>query len=143
LLTTAFEAASVECGEGQTILMARDIDQSALYGLLDRLRDFNLELVSLHEVPGGDRADSRRSSPRNGDRGGGRGGDDDPHRRSPNFSLAGSGSRGGRGQRPGYSPPALRAPYRLESGRALPASRGGRVGAAKWQSLPAPGSPAG
>jgi hypothetical protein len=40
----------VEPGEGSTVLVGTLRDQAELYGLVDRLRDFGLELVRLEEV---------------------------------------------------------------------------------------------
>jgi hypothetical protein len=40
----------VEPGDGTTALVGEVKDQAALYGLLNRLRDFGLELVELEEV---------------------------------------------------------------------------------------------
>jgi hypothetical protein len=36
--------------DGQTMLRADLVDQSQLYGLLNRLRDFGIELVSVNPV---------------------------------------------------------------------------------------------
>ena len=36
---------------GQTTLRAELADQSALYGLLNRLRDFGIELISVNRAP--------------------------------------------------------------------------------------------
>jgi hypothetical protein len=52
LLSEAFDNVSVERHNGQTILATGLIDECALYGLLDRLRDFAIELVSLAEIRG-------------------------------------------------------------------------------------------
>jgi hypothetical protein len=40
---------TLEPGVGETALVGR-LDQSQLYGLLDRLRDFGLELIRIEEV---------------------------------------------------------------------------------------------
>jgi hypothetical protein len=53
LLSTAFENVTVQPGQGETLLVTGHIDESALYGLLDRLRDFNVELVCLQDSAGG------------------------------------------------------------------------------------------
>ena len=45
----AFEGVTLEPGVGETALVGR-LDQSQLYGLLDRLRDFGLELVRVEEI---------------------------------------------------------------------------------------------
>ncbi|MDQ3858594.1 MAG: hypothetical protein M3327_09145 [Actinomycetota bacterium] len=44
---SAFEGMTLEAEAGETVLSAEIQDQSALYGLLNRLRDFGLELVSV------------------------------------------------------------------------------------------------
>ena len=49
-LASAFEGMRVEPGEGSTVLVGTLRDQAELYGLVDRLRDFGLELVRLEEV---------------------------------------------------------------------------------------------
>jgi hypothetical protein len=54
LLSDALEPVRVERGDGQTILTTACIDECALYGMLDRLRDFNIELVCLAELPAGE-----------------------------------------------------------------------------------------
>ena len=43
----AFDGMTLEAEGGHTVLAGAIEDQSALYGLLDRLRDFGLELVSV------------------------------------------------------------------------------------------------
>ena len=42
----------LEPRQGETRLQADLADQSQLYGLLNRLRDFGIELVSVNAVPG-------------------------------------------------------------------------------------------
>ena len=49
-LTSAFEGVRVEPGAGTTALVAKMQDQSELFGLLNRLRDFGLDLVRVEEV---------------------------------------------------------------------------------------------
>ena len=44
----AFEGARVEAHDGRTMLRADLVDQAQLYGLLNRLRDFGIELVSVN-----------------------------------------------------------------------------------------------
>ena len=44
----AFEGVRLEPLPGQTALVADVVDETALYGLLDRLRDLNIELVSVN-----------------------------------------------------------------------------------------------
>jgi hypothetical protein len=46
----AFEGMSLETGSGVTILFGDIRDQAHLYGVLDRIRDFGLELLSVEEV---------------------------------------------------------------------------------------------
>jgi hypothetical protein len=49
-LASAFDDMRVEPGEGTTVLVGDVQDQAALYGLLNRLRDFGLDLVQVEEV---------------------------------------------------------------------------------------------
>jgi hypothetical protein len=49
-LASAFEGMRVEPGEGSTVLVGTLRDPAELYGLVDQLRDFGLELVRLEEV---------------------------------------------------------------------------------------------
>jgi hypothetical protein len=49
---SAFDGVTLEPRTGETILRADLADQSQLYGLLNRLRDFGIELVSVNAVPG-------------------------------------------------------------------------------------------
>ena len=44
---SAFEGMALEHGPNQTVLTGDVRDQAQLYGLLDRLRDFGIELVSV------------------------------------------------------------------------------------------------
>jgi hypothetical protein len=44
-----FAGMTLEHGPGQTALVGEVRDQTQLYGLLDRLRDLGLELVSVHQ----------------------------------------------------------------------------------------------
>jgi len=44
-----FAGMMLEPGSGETALVGDVRDQSQLYGLLDRLRDFGLELVSVEQ----------------------------------------------------------------------------------------------
>ncbi|HUA50045.1 MAG TPA: hypothetical protein VMA77_32740 [Solirubrobacteraceae bacterium] len=46
----AFDGAALVPRDGQTTLRADLADQSQLYGLLNRLRDFGIELVSVNAV---------------------------------------------------------------------------------------------
>ena len=47
---SAFEGMSLESKEGQTVLVGDVADTAQLYGLVDRLRDFGLELLSVNSV---------------------------------------------------------------------------------------------
>lgn len=49
----AFDGVTVEPHPGETRLHADLADQSQLYGLLNRLRDFGIELISVNTVPCG------------------------------------------------------------------------------------------
>jgi hypothetical protein len=48
-LASAFDGATVERGPGTTVLVCTLRDQAELYGLLNRLRDFGLDLVGLEK----------------------------------------------------------------------------------------------
>jgi hypothetical protein len=48
----AFDAVTLEPRNGETMLRADLADQSQLYGLLNRLRDFGIELISVNSVEG-------------------------------------------------------------------------------------------
>jgi len=43
----AFEGMALEAGPNQTVLVGEIRDQAQLYGLLDRLRDFGIDLVAV------------------------------------------------------------------------------------------------
>jgi hypothetical protein len=47
----AFDGVTLAPRNGETTLHAELADQSQLYGLLNRLRDFGIELVSLNPAP--------------------------------------------------------------------------------------------
>ncbi len=47
---SAFHGMTVERKPGETTLVGMIADQGQLYGVLDRLRDFGIELVRLEEV---------------------------------------------------------------------------------------------
>jgi hypothetical protein len=49
-LGSAFEDMSLEQGDGQTALVGDIRDQSHLYGVLDRVRNLGLELVSVEAI---------------------------------------------------------------------------------------------
>lgn len=44
---SAFEGMTLEAGQGHTVLTGDVRDQAHLYGLLDRLRDFGIDLVAV------------------------------------------------------------------------------------------------
>jgi len=44
---TAFDGMTLEPGRGQTVLVGEIRDQAHLYGLLDRFRDFGIELLAV------------------------------------------------------------------------------------------------
>jgi hypothetical protein len=46
----AFPGLSLESRPGQTVLTGEFADQSQLHGLLERLRDFGIELVSVNAL---------------------------------------------------------------------------------------------
>jgi hypothetical protein len=48
---SAFDDVTLVARHGQTTLRAELADQSRLYGLLNRLRDFGMELISVNRVP--------------------------------------------------------------------------------------------
>jgi hypothetical protein len=60
---TAFEGMALEPGPNQTVLVGEVRDQAQLYGLLDRLRDFGIELVAVEPVGTADTG-AEHSSPR-------------------------------------------------------------------------------
>ena len=47
---SAFDGVTLEPRPGETTLRADLVDQSQLYGLLNRLRDLGIELVSINAV---------------------------------------------------------------------------------------------
>ena len=51
---TAFEGMALEPGPNQTVLVGEIRDQAQLYGLLDRLRDFGIELVAVEPTDAAD-----------------------------------------------------------------------------------------
>ena len=51
-LGSAFEGLALEPGREQSVLVGEIRDQAHLYGVLDRVRDLGLELVSLLEDGG-------------------------------------------------------------------------------------------
>ena len=51
---SAFEGMALESGPNQTVLVGDVRDQAHLYGLLDRLRDFGIELIAVESVGASD-----------------------------------------------------------------------------------------
>ena len=51
-LASAFEGFAMQPGSEQSALVGEIHDQAHLYGVLDRLRDLGLELISVEEDPG-------------------------------------------------------------------------------------------
>jgi hypothetical protein len=49
--STAFEGMTLVAGDGETAISGPVVDQSHLHGLLDRVRDLGLELVSINAIP--------------------------------------------------------------------------------------------
>jgi hypothetical protein len=47
---SAFEGMALEPGPGQTVLVGDVRDQAHLYGLLDQLRDFGIDLLAVEPV---------------------------------------------------------------------------------------------
>ena len=47
---SAFEGMALEHGPNQTVLTGDVRDQAQLYGLLDRLRDFGIELIAVEKA---------------------------------------------------------------------------------------------
>jgi len=46
----AFPGVELEAGKGRTVLRGEFVDQAQLHGLLERLRDFGIELVSVNAL---------------------------------------------------------------------------------------------
>jgi hypothetical protein len=49
-LRAAFDDCKIITGSGLTTLRAELPDQAAFYGLMERIRDFGLEVIELHRV---------------------------------------------------------------------------------------------
>ena len=45
-----FDGLSVECGRGESVISGPLADQAALYGVLTRIRDLGLPLLSVREL---------------------------------------------------------------------------------------------
>ena len=50
-LASAFDGMGLESAAGETTLTGDLVDQAQLYGLIERLRDLGLDLVSVERVP--------------------------------------------------------------------------------------------
>ena len=48
---SAFDGMVLEPGQGKSVLVGEVRDQAHLYGLLDRLRDFGIDLVAVEPEP--------------------------------------------------------------------------------------------
>jgi hypothetical protein len=59
LVAGLFGDAAIECSHGRTCIIAAVRDDSGLYGLLDRIQDLALHLVSLNELDGAEGADAQ------------------------------------------------------------------------------------
>ena len=59
LVAGLFGDAAIECSHGRTCIIATVRDDSGLYGLLDRIQDLALHLVSLNELDGAEGADAQ------------------------------------------------------------------------------------
>ena len=51
---SAFDGMALETGPNQTVLVGDVRDQAQLYGLLDRLRDFGIELLAVESAGASD-----------------------------------------------------------------------------------------
>ena len=51
---SAFDGMALEPGPNQTVLVGDVRDQAQLYGLLDRLRDFGIELIAVEPAGAAD-----------------------------------------------------------------------------------------
>jgi hypothetical protein len=60
LVAGIFGNVAIESSHGRTCITAAVRDDSGLYGLLDRIQDLALHLVSLNELDGAEGADGRR-----------------------------------------------------------------------------------
>jgi hypothetical protein len=49
-LASAFDGMALESGPNQTVLVGNVRDQAHMYGLLDQLRDFGIELLAVEPV---------------------------------------------------------------------------------------------
>jgi len=60
---SAFDGMALEPGPNQTVLVGEVRDQAHLYGLLDRLRDFGIELVAVESTSAAAVVDAEGGSP--------------------------------------------------------------------------------
>jgi hypothetical protein len=60
---TAFEGMALEPGPNQTVLVGEIRDQAQLYGVLDQLRDFGIELVAVEPAGTADTGAEHSSPP--------------------------------------------------------------------------------
>ena len=63
---SAFDGMVLEPGRGQTVLVGEVRDQAHLYGLLDRLRDFGIDLVAVEPVDAPDEGTGSSTAPPEG-----------------------------------------------------------------------------
>ena len=50
-MAPAFDGLQLEPGPGRTVLSGVCVDSSALFGILDRIRDLGLELLAVESMP--------------------------------------------------------------------------------------------
>ena len=60
----AFDGMTLESRAGETTLSGAFLDQSQLYGLINRLRDLGIELISVRADAGEGRTNDRGQGPR-------------------------------------------------------------------------------
>jgi hypothetical protein len=60
---SAFEGMALEAAPNQTVLVGEIRDQAHLYGLLDRLRDYGIELVAVEPAGPADAGAEHRAPP--------------------------------------------------------------------------------
>ena len=58
---SAFEGMALEAAPNQTVLIGEVRDQAHLYGLLDRLRDYGIELVAVEPAGAADTGAEHRA----------------------------------------------------------------------------------
>jgi hypothetical protein len=58
-MSSAFEGLALEHGRGKTALVGEIRDQAQLYGVLERIQNLGLELVSVEAVPADDEERAR------------------------------------------------------------------------------------